>query len=78
MYPNSIYFGLKVVPFCRYFGAKVYTVNGYMDPIVGLSLLGGSWEVSGVISRVTVIITHIRGLITPRITTHQPPSKGPE
>ena len=42
-------------------------------------LLGVSWGViSGVISRVTVIITHIRGLITPRITTHQPPSKGPE
>ena len=29
--------------------------------------------ISGVISRVT---THIRGLITPLITTHEPPSKG--
>ena len=29
-----------------------------------------------VISRVTVIITHIRGLITPLITTHEPPSRG--
>ena len=29
----------------------------------------------GFISRVTVLITHIRGLITPLITTHEPPSK---
>ena len=34
-------------------------------------LLGGSWVVIiGVISRVTI---HIRGLITPLITTHEPP-----
>ena len=40
-----------------------------------MCLLGGSWVViSGVISRVTVIITHIRGLITLLITTHEPPS----
>ena len=33
-------------------------------------LLGGSWVViSGVFSRVTILITHIRGLITPLITT---------
>ena len=32
-------------------------------------LLGGSWVViSGVISRATIIISHIRGLITPFIT----------
>ena len=32
---------------------------------LGLKLLGGSWVViSGVISRVTIVITHIRGLIT--------------
>ena len=30
---------------------------------------------SGVRSRVTIIITHIRGLLTPLITTHEPPSK---
>ena len=30
--------------------------------------------ISGAISRVTVIITHIRRLITPFITTHEPPS----
>ena len=38
-------------------------------------LLGGSWGViSGVISRVTMLITYIRGLITPFITNHEPPS----
>ena len=43
-----------------------------MDPRV----LGGSWVViKGAISRVTIIITHIRGLITPVITAHEPPSK---
>ena len=36
-------------------------------------LLGGSWvAINGVISRVTI---HIRGLITPLITTHEPPSE---
>ena len=39
-------------------------------------ILGGSWVViSGVISRVTILITHIRGLITLLITTHEPPSR---
>ena len=39
------------------------------------TLLGGSWVViSGVISRVTVLTTHIKGLITLLITTHEPPS----
>ena len=38
-------------------------------------LLGGSWVViSGVLSMATIIITHIRGLTTPVITTHEPPS----
>ena len=38
-------------------------------------LLWGSWVViSRVISRVTILITHIRGLVTPLITTHEPPS----
>ena len=42
----------------------------------GRILLGGSWVViSGVISRVTIVISHIRGLITPLITTREPPSK---
>ena len=39
-------------------------------------LLGGSWVVIiGVVSWVTVIITHIRGLISPLITNHEPPSR---
>ena len=39
-------------------------------------LLGGSWVVIGrVISRVTILIAHIRGLITPLITTPEPPSR---
>ena len=41
-----------------------------------MGLLGGSWVVlSRVISRVTIVITHIRGLITPLITTLEPPSR---
>ena len=37
-------------------------------------VLGGSWVViSGLISRVTLTITQIKGLITPLITTHEPP-----
>ena len=31
--------------------------------------------ISGAISRVTIILTHIRGLITPLITTHELPSE---
>ena len=46
-----------------------------MIRVAGAVLLGGSWVViSGLISRVTVVITHIKGLITPLITTHEPPS----
>ena len=42
---------------------------------IGSSILGGSWVViSGVISRATLIITHIRGLITLPIATHEAPS----
>ena len=46
---------------------------------MGVHLLGGSWVViTGVISRVTIIITQtpIRGLSTLLITTHEPPSRG--
>ena len=36
---------------------------------MGASLLGGSWVViTGIISRVYILITHIRGLITPIVT----------
>ena len=38
-------------------------------------MLGGSWVViSGVLSRVAILITHTRGLIALLITTHEPPS----
>ena len=38
-------------------------------------LLGGSWVViSRVISKVTMLMTPVRALITPVITTHEPPS----
>ena len=41
-------------------------------------LLEGSWLViSGAISRATLVITYIRGLITPFISTHEPPSRAP-
>ena len=40
------------------------------------TLLGGPWVlIIGVISRVTILITLIRGLITLLMTTHEPPSK---
>ena len=32
--------------------------------------------ITGVISRVTITITHVRGLIILLITTHEPPSSG--
>ena len=32
--------------------------------------------ITGVISRVTIVITQIRGLIPPLITTHEPPRRG--
>ena len=39
-------------------------------------ILGGSRVIiSGVISRVTVVITHTGGLIAPLRTTHEPPSR---
>ena len=38
-------------------------------------VLGGLWVViSGVRSRVTILITHIKGLITPVKPIHEPPS----
>ena len=38
--------------------------------------LGGSWlGLSRVISRITIVITYIKGLITPLITSHEPPSR---
>ena len=41
--------------------------------IIKAPVLGGSWAViSGFISRVTLLLAHVRGLIT----THEPPSRG--
>ena len=46
-----------------------YVGYSYLQPW----LLGGSWVVvSRVKSRITILITHIRGLITPLINTHEP------
>ena len=40
--------------------------------------LGGSWVVmSGVIIMVSILITHIRGLLTLLIPSHEPPSRLP-
>ena len=45
-------------------------------PSPGFGVLGGSGVVlSRVMSRATIVITHIRGLLTPLITTPEPPSK---
>ena len=44
------------------------------------ALLGGSWVVISrfiSISRATILLSHIRGLITPLNTTPEPPSKRP-
>ena len=52
------------------------THANHLEPYT--SLLGGSWLViSRVISRITIVITHskFKGLITPLITTHEPPSE---
>ena len=45
---------------------------------MGFYRVGGSWvAINGVINRVTILISHIRGLMTPLISTHEPPSKPP-
>ena len=44
-------------------------IYGYFSRI-----LGGLWVV---ISRITVLIIHIRGLMTLLISTHEPPSRVP-
>ena len=50
---------------------------GFRDSVGGFSraVLGGPWVViNGVISKVSILIPHIRGLVTP-LTTPEPPSK---
>ena len=54
---------------------KVWVVYLRDDEAKHLWLLGGSWAViSGVISLLIWIISEVTLLITPRITTHEPPS----
>ena len=39
-------------------------------------LFGGSWvAINGVLSRVAILVSDIRGLLTPLVTTHEPPSR---
>ena len=53
---------------------RLYAV-GTCYHVEHVNLLGGSWVViSGHISRITIVITYIGGLIIPLITTHEPPS----
>ena len=60
---------------CRHLLGFRAPVRRFGVPFQGLGVLGGSWVViSRVISRVTILITHIRGLMTLLITTHEPPS----
>ena len=65
----------KAIPKKNYFGAVgsscVLAAGRCRCP----TLLGGSWVViSGGISRITIVLSPIRGLITLLITTHEPPS----
>ena len=58
-------------------GLLTVVVSGSLMTVDGGFILGGSWVViSSVISRVTILISHIRGLITPLITSHEPLSRG--
>ena len=67
--------------------SRGYDSKGFLGPTSSITVaymyllpkqrrLGGSWVVviSRAISRVTTAVTHIRGLRTPLITTHEPPS----
>ena len=54
--------------------AKQAAKQAGLGGFVLLGLLGGSWVViSRVISRIAIVITYIRGLMTPLITTLEPP-----
>ena len=57
--------------------AVVFSTGGFgvSSASVGVTCrFMGSYN--GVITRETIIITHIRGPITPPITPHEPPSRG--
>ena len=75
MNPTSLWFigpgFLNQVPTLRAWNLGFIRVWGFRES----TLLGGSWVViSGVISRVSILITLIRGHITPLLTTPEPPS----
>ena len=54
--------------------AGLFLTEGMKRGFMGL--LGGSWvAINGGIKRITKITTHIRGLVTPPITTREPPSR---
>ena len=52
------------------------STRGPLRGVLGV-ILGGSWVViiSRVISLLTIVITYNRRLVTPLITTHEPPSR---
>ena len=55
---------------------EIERVVGLCGGLLGLGLRGSTWRFMGrVISRVTILITLLRGLIPPLITTHEPPSR---
>ena len=55
---------------------KLASIQQCRFPSSSSRILEGSWLViSGVISRITIIIAPIRGLIIPLITSREPPSK---
>ena len=54
---------------------RVLQGNGVRLGFLGCVLEGSRVAISGAISKVTIIIPHIRGLLTPLIATHQPSSK---
>ena len=47
---------------------------GFRIWVQGLGFWGSWVVISGVISKVSIVITHIRGLLTILISTHEPPS----
>ena len=58
-------------------GAWANSRNKPGEPPFQASILGGSWVViSRVISPLIWVITIVILLITPHITTHEPPSRG--
>ena len=67
------YLGSPVVPFYPFsFGVPLLKPNSRKKGTLIIKGLLGNLVISRVIGRITIVITHIRGLITPLITTHEP------